>query len=583
MRTLKFKGIKQVISDYMFLAGDNRRSLPVFGVLMLGQSLLEVFGLGAVGAYVVFITQHEVGGSKLREMTDFIYSSTVSPETLVLIISIGLVVIYLLKAATAVWIQFKLVELSNKVTSDLRVRLMSHYQRQPYLRHISRTTPEYIRSVDKFVQRYGNSLTHLMTMISECLVAVFILTTLLVLNPVVSGSLIAMGLVFFVLFERIFKVRNKAWGAQANAAELMVIQGISDGIRANKELRILGTQSHFLEKVRKGTKEHLRNNAKLSVLATLPRNILQVGLVVGVTLIVFEAISSARNLPTETYPYLAMLLVGAVKIIPIISYLIVGISAVRFVDSTVTQLARDLSDEVRREACTEVVGSSGWFRKLELKEVGFQYPASSAEKEILASVNLIISRGEYVGISGISGSGKTTLLDIIVGLLPPTKGKVLVNDHDVSAVIQQWHRQIAYIPQDAIVVDGSILENVALGVRPESVNYDKVISSLEKAQLLPFVESKSEGVEWRVGEGGVRLSGGQHQRLVFARAFYFDRDVMILDEATNSLDAQTEEAINGWLRSLKGSITVIVISHQESGLAFCDRVLEVRNGRVQPR
>ena len=129
MRTLKFKGIKQVISDYMFLAGDNRRSLPVFGILMLGQSLLEVVGLGAVGAYVVFITQHEVGGSKLREMTDFIYSSTVSPETLVLIISIGLVVIYLLKAATAVWIQFKLVELSNKVTSDLRVRLMSHYQR----------------------------------------------------------------------------------------------------------------------------------------------------------------------------------------------------------------------------------------------------------------------------------------------------------------------------------------------------------------------------------------------------------------------------------------------------------------------
>ena len=314
MRTLKFKGIKQVISDYMFLAGDNRRSLPVFGILMLGQSLLEVVGLGAVGAYVVFITQHEVGGSKLQGLTDFIYSSTASPEILVLIISIGLVAIYLLKAATAVWIQFKLVELANKVTCDLRVRLMSHYQRQPFLRHISRTTPEYIRSVDKFVQRYGNSLTHLMTMISECLVAVFILTTLLVLNPTVSGSLIALGLVFFVLFERKFKVRNKTWGAQANAAELMVIQGISDGIRANKELRILGTQSHFLEKVRKGTKEHLRNNAKLSVLATLPRNILQVGLVVGVTLIVFEAISSARNLSTETYPYLAMLLVGGVKI-----------------------------------------------------------------------------------------------------------------------------------------------------------------------------------------------------------------------------------------------------------------------------
>ena len=196
------------------------------------------------------------------------------------------------------------------------------------------------------------------------------------------------------------------------------------------------------------------------------------------------------------------------------------------------------------------------------------------------NISLSIKNGESVGLIGASGAGKTTLVDILLGLLQPQEGDILFNNRSLNETLALWRAQVAYLPQEIFLIDNTLLSNVALGVLDDSIDREKVMNALKKACLEELVDNLPKGIDTMIGERGVRLSGGQKQRVALARAFYHGRNVLVLDEATSSLDHETEKEIIEEIRYFKGEKTMIIIAHRLTTVQHCDRIYVLENGEI---
>jgi ATP-binding cassette subfamily B protein len=213
------------------------------------------------------------------------------------------------------------------------------------------------------------------------------------------------------------------------------------------------------------------------------------------------------------------------------------------------------------------------------QEVSFRY--SNHTPWVLNDVNLTIPKGAHVGIIGATGSGKSTLLDLMMGLLRPTRGRILVDGNPIDLTNQRaWQRTIAHVPQSIYLTDATITENIAFGIPPGQIDIERVRKAAQQAQIAHFIESRIEGYDAVVGERGVRLSGGQRQRIGIARALYKQASVLIFDEATSALDNDTEQAIMETIEDLNKEITLFMIAHRISTLKKCNLTLIVENGKI---
>ena len=284
--------------------------------------------------------------------------------------------------------------------------------------------------------------------------------------------------------------------------------------------------------------------------------------------------------PTSFLPTLAIFGFAAIRIMPLARNISFTLNRIRFAKDSVYELSRLMSKEAGK---TNVKGEKdrkdlSSFCALELKNLSFNYPHSS--NLALQDVNLKIFAGEHIGIIGSSGAGKTTLVNTILGLIRPKRGKVFLDNVDVTERPDLLWQIAAYLPQEIFLIDASLEENVALAVDDGKIDERRLRAALTFSQLDDVVAALQFGAKTQIGENGMSLSGGQRQRIALARAFYFDKKILILDEATSALDIETETQITTYLKELKREITVISISHRQSSLTHCDKIFELAQGKL---
>jgi ABC-type multidrug transport system fused ATPase/permease subunit len=279
---------------------------------------------------------------------------------------------------------------------------------------------------------------------------------------------------------------------------------------------------------------------------------------------------------TEILPVLGLFGAAAFRLLPAVNRMINNFQLVNVSRPQVAEIFSDLTMSVPIRDTS--IQRSSFKRDVSIDDVSFSYAASSAEA--LIDVSISVARGEAVGLVGPSGSGKSTLVDILLGLLKPTSGRVLVDGDDIHDNLRGWQDQIGYVPQSIFLTDDTLRRNVAFGLPKEQIDDDAVKSAIRSAQLEEFVASLPEGLNTIVGERGVRLSGGQRQRIGIARALYNNPDVLVLDEATSSLDTETEHGVMQAVQALQGEKTVIIVAHRLSTVEYCDRLYRLENARI---
>ena len=319
-------------------------------------------------------------------------------------------------------------------------------------------------------------------------------------------------------------------------------------------------------------------NKKIQVLSVVPRLYLEL-LAVGGISIIFLVLTIQQKPLNNLIPIIGIFMAAAFRLIPSINKIINSIQIISF-STPVLKLLADEFGIVRKviSKSVDILEEVNFESQIIFNHVSYSYPES--ERKVLDDVCFTIQKGDFIGIVGTTGSGKSTLIDLLVGLLAPDSGDILIDGKRLNTIVNPWQQLIGYVPQSIYLTDDTLRNNIAFGVKENLIEEEKVRKAILTSQLSDFVNNLPEGLDTLVGERGVRLSGGERQRIAIARALYHDPPILILDEATSSLDNFTEKEFMNSVNALQGTKTIIIVAHRLTTVEKCDIVYEFLNGKI---
>jgi len=424
--------------------------------------------------------------------------------------------------------------------------------------------------------------------ISELSLLVFLGVFLLAVNPLIAiGSVVFFAIVAIALQLSLGRWAMRA-GTMVSESDISSLDAIQEAVNAYREISVSDRRGLYVERVQALRWRAAKSAADLQFISTFPKYVFEVALVVGgfalagVLLSTQDAVSAVGTL--------ALFLAAATRVMPSLLRLqgasLTMRNAAGYASSTL-ELAEALENPL--ETSDQAVdpsliraqireGHSDFDPHVTVSDVTFAYPGSS--EPAIHQVTISAAAGASVALVGTSGAGKSTLADLILGVLKPQEGHVLLGAVSPGEAVSRWPGGVAYVPQDVALANATIRENVALGLPREAIDDDLVWEAIDRALLRKALEGEREGLDTFIGERGVRLSGGQRQRLGIARALYTRPRLLVLDEATSSLDAETEKAISDTIRDLEGSVTTFIIAHRLSTVRNVDQVVYLGHGAV---
>ncbi|NCU80708.1 MAG: ABC transporter ATP-binding protein [Acidimicrobiia bacterium] len=571
--------MKQEVSDsrssfvvWRLLKSSERRALVGIIFLILVGLILETLSLGIVMPVVAILTQDDYQ-TKYRWLTDNLGSP--SRENLIVIVMLLMVGIYIVRSLFLLWSSWVQKGFSAALSGRLSQRLFTIYLRQPYLFHLQHNSATLMRNSRNANVVVTGGIDPTLVLLTDGLVAIALFTLLIIVEPVGTIiTLVAFGVGAW-LFQLLTRRRIERWGDQRNLHDGMILQHLQQGLGGAKDVKILGRESEFLDQHEKHLKESLRINRVYSVLQTMPRMYMEILTIAGLAALVISMVLQKQSF-TEIIPTLGLFAAAAFRVMPSINRLLGALQTLLYSRAIIASVYADFKLDAPDE--NKLVTGIPFSEQLELRSVTFQYPTASTPS--LQQVSLVVRRGEAVGFVGPSGAGKSTLVDVILGLFAPTAGLVLVDGQDIQKNLRNWQNQIGYVPQSIYLTDDTLRRNVAFGLGDENIDENSVRNAIRLAQLEEFVSSLPENLDTVVGERGVRLSGGQRQRIGIARALYHNPSILVLDEATSSLDTPTEHGVMQAVQALQGSKTVIIVAHRLSTVEYCDRLYRIESSRL---
>jgi ABC-type multidrug transport system fused ATPase/permease subunit len=550
---------------------EKRELVGIFLISMVSIGL-DVLSLGLVIPVIAFLSGSN-SGENFKEAVPFL--SDLTDVQFVALVMFALSMVYLAKNAFLLFSTYVQNQFNARVSSRLSHQMMTTYMSQPYEFFLNNNSSILIRNINNASMAITGGVKPFMFLFSDILIGVGIMGVLLVVEPV--GGLVSAGIFGAAgwSFQRVTRKRVLRMGRDKQVYEGAVIKDVLQGIGAAKDLRVLGRERLFLEQHEHDRSKYAFVQSRYSTVQAIPRLWLETLAVACLSVLVLLIVSQGREI-SDALPVIALFAAAAFRVLPSINRIISSIQDLQFSRPIVSTLYGDFRLNVGRiDAGTERIEE---FDSLLMEQVSFGYEGTS--KDSLNKVSLRVERGEAVGIVGQSGAGKSTLVDVLLGLLHATSGSIRVNDVPLDEVRRKWQNSIGYVPQTIYLADDSVRRNVALGIPDDEIDETRVWLALESAQLAEFIRGLQSGLDTIVGERGSKLSGGQRQRIGIARALYHDPQVLILDEATSSLDLDTERGVMDSVESLHGVKTVIIVSHRLSTVAYCNRIYVVEDGRV---
>jgi len=404
---------------------------------------------------------------------------------------------------------------------------------------------------------------------------------MMIVEPTITlAAFFAVGLVFVGIFM-VLKRHYVLWSMEKLHQSRNRIQTLQQSFGALKEIKILARESLFGRQLGAIQLILTKVRAKSITASEIPRVVSEIMLGIALVGMITYLVGHEQTL-TAFLPLTALYGAAVFRILPSMNRIMGSLENIRGGFPALDRIYDDLRIDLDRRAAEDSTASDNTsiktFQQIDMQNIRFRY--SPGTPEILSDVAFTIRRGESVGLVGMSGAGKTTLVDILLGLLTPDSGTFTVDGHPAPAGKRAWLQQLGYVPQEIYLLDDTLTRNIALGVNDSEIDHDAVDQAIKTAQLTDFINALPNGVATVVGERGVRISGGERQRIGIARALYHDPEIIVFDEATSSLDNITEQTFARALDELHGKKTIVLIAHRLSTVRGCDRLYYMKNGRV---
>lgn len=561
------------------LTGRRKQQLAILLILMILASFAEVLSLGAVLPFLGVLTQPEKVLLYPRAQPILSWLGIDKSQDLLLPVTVAFITAALLAGSMRLVLLYVQTKLSFSIGADFSRQIYRRTLYQPYTVHVSRNSSEVISgATTKVHDVIFNFLMPVVTLISSGIMLLAILAALLAVDPKMSlVAFLGFGLIYGIVIM-LTRKRLAIYSLLVARESTRVVKVLQEGLGGIREVLIEGTQETYCRLYSKADIPLRQAQAGSTIIAGSPRYAAEALGMAFIAVLAYLIAKQNSDLGSAV-TLLGVLALGAQRLLPVLQQAYQSIVLLRATRDTL-QDALDLLDQPLDESFHEENREHIEFSsQLRFMNLGFRYKAH--QDLVLKNINLVVSRGNRIGFIGATGSGKSTFLDVVMGLLEPTCGEIWVDNIKLcTANRRAWQRLIAHVPQSIYLSDASVGENIAFGLMPEEINWDRVKLAAKRAQISDYIKSLPDGYDTKIGERGVNLSGGQRQRIGIARALYKNAKIIVLDEATSALDNQTERAVMDEIGQLSSDLTVLIIAHRLSTLQQCDFLVEISNGEI---
>ena len=558
---------------------DTKIKLIIILIAIIIGALLETLALSLISPFISVLLDNSIIETNryIRFAYDFLgFSST---GAFLAILTFMLAGVYIFRGAYLYAVSKLQYRVLARRQANLSATLLKKIVGFSYIYHTGKNLAELQRTIVTDVQYMFVLITSIMLLLTDFFMTLFIIVFLAVVSPLMTLIVVVMAAFCVLLYLRVFRKQVRIAGDKARDAQIGMNKAVNQVIGGIKEVKTLRREDYFIRGFIKSSDVFVKHFTHYRALDAVPKLVIESVCFGGAFVIIGTLIISGADV-AALVPQLSVFVLAAFRLLPAVSRQVNMLNQVIFYRSSVDAVYKSLFEEdsaaVELPPCDAgIPGSTG---DITVSNVSFRYPASSAA--VLEDVSLTVPDKTSVAFIGSSGSGKTTLADLVLGVLAPDSGGVFFDGKSIHHNFDEWSRNVGYIPQQIYLLDESILENIAFGIDRADIDDRQVWHVLEQAQLTDFVRSLPNGLETIVGDRGIRLSGGQRQRIGIARALYNNPSILVLDEATSSLDTETEKAVMEAIEKFQGEKTMIIIAHRLSTIENCDIIYRVEDGMV---
>lgn len=567
----------------VLLSKTDKQKLLALLFLMLVGAVLEAIGISAVPIFVSSVIKPS-SLSEVPLMGQWFSGLPDEPSVNVIIWTGSLIFGFiLLKNVFLSYIQYVQARVVTSQRVEISDNLFKAYLSAPYEWHLQRSSSELIRNLETDTAQIVNGVIYqLLTLIMSLIMASLIITVMVIETPGPAFvTMLIMGTGLFAVV-RIFQNKLQRLGEIRRDSVKYIFQAIQQGFGGLVYAKIANCEDYLSGKHRESLARYCSAERQRITIQKATPYAMETIVVLGLVVVLVLLVQTTESL-SDVLPLVALLGVATLRLKQIMSQVANTVNQINVARASIPGIVEDFEEltKINPEGSGRAIQGEGidTFQSLHLENVEYAYPG--VDDNALQNVSLDVKRGESIAFVGATGSGKSTLLNLILGLLKPQTGFVRVNGKNTIECSADWSGLMGYIPQSIYLVDDSIRANIAFGVAENEVDEARLASALRTASLEEFVGSLPDGINTVVGERGVRLSGGQQQRLGIARALYPNPEVLVMDEASSSLDNKTEQDVMRAIQNLKRDRTLIVVAHRLNTVKESDRLYFLNNGKIE--
>ena len=555
-------------------------------ILQVGLGLLDLAGVaivGVLGALAVSGVASREPGNRVYGLLSFFNLETLTLQQQAIYLGVAAALLLIGKTIISVIFTRKIIFFLSRRGAVISTNLLSRLLAQPLQNLQERSMQQNLYAVTAGV----NTITVGVLATCASLIADISLLLVMVIGLFIVDTLIAIStLVIFgaigVLLYKLMNKRAQQLGNEQAELNIQSNQRIMEILGSYREALVRNRRFFYASEIGKQRLSLSHVGAEIAFMPNISKYVIELTVVIG--LLGISAAQFALQDAAHAVAVLSVFIAASTRIAPAVLRVQQGAITIKSSlggAAPTLELVESLSNVSQLEVVSDYVETShpGFNSSVQASNLTITYPAKSAPAVVGAAFT--ISEGRSVAIVGASGAGKTTLVDVLLGVLTPDSGKVRISGHEPLEAIGKWPGAISYVPQDILITQGTIRENVAMGFPTDSYVDELVWDALKIAQLDGFVRRLHQGLDSLVGDRGVKISGGQRQRLGIARAMFTKPKLLVLDEATSSLDGQTESDVSDAISALHGKVTVIMIAHRLSTVRNADTVIYMDEGTIK--
>jgi ABC-type multidrug transport system fused ATPase/permease subunit len=585
MKRKKLTFFSNMEKAYGLLTTSDKRKLVAVGFIQFFLSLLDLIGValvGAIGALAVTGIQSRAPGDRVFEVLKLLNLENFSFQTQVSIFGITAGLFFISRTIATIFISRKTMFFLSNRSSQLSTEICKVFFSQPYSKIISYKTHWTIYSLTTGIESIVVGTMGLFVLLMADLSLLIVLSVaLFVVDPLLAiGTSILFGAIGWIMFSLL----HRKAGEVSRTAATSSIAGntaISELFSVYQELFLRDTVKNVVRKFSNSRSSFSKAQAELTFMPNLNKYVIESAVVIGALAI--SAVQFTLSDAAHAAGTLAIFIAAGSRIAPAALRLQQGLLQFK-ANSEASKPSFELITQLESEEVVPKFESKIQYSRENFTPSvtldGINVRLNETTTDFITNLDFKIDAGEFIALVGPSGGGKSTLINTILGSYVPSKGKALISNLDPLEAFNQYPGCVGYVPQEVRLIEGSLKENVAIGLDNKDIDDHEIWVALDKVGLLDYFEKQPSQLDTLIGAGANALSGGQRQRIGIARALYTSPKLLLLDEATSSLDAQTETAITQTLINLKGKVTLIIAAHRLATIRSADRIYYMSNGAI---